>query len=130
MSFRSLLRHVVHIERDVDSGTEDDYGQSVTVPSVGEDFRAAIQPKSIREVALLSQAGATVGDWTIYALPRQVSTGDRIVHESSTCPVPETADLPDATFELSGIRNAAGLGHHLEIDARLTGSASAGVAGS
>jgi hypothetical protein len=126
---RSLLNHVVHLERDVDTGDEDEYGHATTAPSIGQDFRAAIQPKSAREVALLSQAGADIADWTIYLLPRDVDTADKIVHVSADCPVREAADLPDATFELSGIRNAAGLGHHLEADARLVGNAAV-VAGS
>jgi hypothetical protein len=124
-----FLNHVVHLERDVDSGTEDEYGHSTTIPSVGEDFRASIQPKSAREVALISQAGAPIGDWTIFLLPRDVDTADKIVHDSSTCPIREAADLPDATFELTGVRNAAGVGHHLEVDARLVGTVAA-VAGS
>jgi hypothetical protein len=123
------LNHVVHLERDETTGTEDDYGHAVTAPATGEDFRANIQPKSAREVALLSQAGAAIGDWTIFTLPRLIVPADKVIHDSSTCPVAEAADLPDATFELTGVRNAAGLGHHLEIDARLVGSPTA-VAGS
>lgn len=130
MPIGDRLGHTVHLERDVDAGTEDDAGQPETENEVGEDFPAAIQPKSAREAALISQAGVPVGDWTIFTLPRLISTADKVVHDSSVCPMPEGADLPDATFELQAIRNAAGLGHHLEIDARLVGSAVTGVAGS
>lgn len=129
MPIGDRLTHIVHLVRDVDAGSDDEYGQPVTVEEVGEDFRAAIQPKTAREIALISQAGAAIGDWTIFLLPRVVTPADKVIHESSACPVREGADLPDATFELTGVRNAAGLGHHLELDARLVGSP-VGVAGS
>ena len=38
-------------------------------------------------------------------------------------------DYPTARFEVTGVRNAAGRGHHLEVDARLIGVAT-GVEGS
>ncbi len=129
MPISDRLTHVVHLVRDVTTGTDDEYGQPTTTLDVGEDFRAAIQPKSAREIALISQAGAAIGDWTIFLLPRVVTPADKVIHESEVCPVREEADLPDATFELTGVRNAAGLGHHLELDARLIGSP-VGVAGS
>lgn len=125
-----FLNHVVHLERDVDSGIEDDYEVPATTLEVGENFNASIQPKSIREVAQIAQAGANVGDWTLFVLPRRIDTSDKIVHVSEDCPIREAADLPDAVFELTGVRNAAGVGHHLEIDARLVGSPAYAVAGS
>jgi hypothetical protein len=134
VSFASLLTHTVHIERDGDTGTLDDYGHPVTALEVGEDFRADLQPRSgaemAREVPLMSQGGVAMADWRIYMLPRTVSNADKIVHDSSACGVPEERDLPDATYEIVAVRNAAGRGHHLVIDARLVGHAIEGVAGS
>lgn len=122
MSFDSLLTHIVHIERDVETGADDDYGQAVTRPEVGQNFKAAIQPRSAREMALLTQAGAPLSDHTIFMRARLLAQSDKIVHDSTLCALPETRDLPTATFEIDGIRNAAGLGHHLEVDARLVGT--------
>ena len=130
MSFASRLIHTVHLERDVATGTEDEYGQPVNETEVGENFRAAIQPKTAREVALVTQAGAPFTDTTIFCLPRVMTTADKIVHDASSCPVVAARDLPDGTYELSGIRNAAGLGHHLELDAKVIGAGAAAVEGS
>jgi hypothetical protein len=130
MSFASRLTHTVHLVRDVPGATDDEYGQPVTVTEIGENFRAAIQPKTAREIALVTQAGAAYTDTTIFCLPRLMTTADKIVHVAASCPVPAAADLPDGTYELSGVRNAAGLGHHLEVDARVIGTGAAAVEGS
>ena len=79
-------------------------------------LKAALQPKDAREMALVSQAGAGVGDWTIFTFPIDLEGADAIWHDQGDCPM--TDDLPHLRFEITGIRNAAGLGHHLEIDAR------------
>jgi hypothetical protein len=122
MSFDSLLTHTVHLERRAETGTSDDYNQPEIAPEIGEPFMAAIQPRTAREMALISQAGAPVSDHTIFMRARLVASGDRIVHDATTCPVPAVSDLASASFELSGVRNAAGIGHHLEVDARLIGT--------
>jgi len=129
VSFASLLDHTVAIHRDRATTSDDDYGQPVTALEVGELFPAAIQPKGVREVALISQAGAPIGDYTIYCRPRLVVAADAIVHATALCPKPDAEDLPTVRFEVTGVRNAAGRGHHLEIDARLVGL-DAGVEGS
>lgn len=129
MSLAAMLDHRVHIRRDADTGPDDDYGHPVTVAEIGETFAAAIQPKGAREVAALSQAGTPIGDFTLYLLPRRLTTADAIVHDSSGCPKPDAQDLPDCRFEITGIRNAAGRGHHLEADVRMIG-VTAGVEGS
>lgn len=126
MSFAALLKHVVRIERQVDTGDEDEYLQPVREPELSDPIRAAIQPKNAREVALLSQAGAEVSDHTIYLRPVHLTAADAIVHDASDCPV--EPDIGDVTFQISGIRNASGLGHHLEVDARLVGTGASTVA--
>lgn len=130
MSFPGLLDHIVHIERDVETATKDDYGQPIVEHQIGENFAAALQQRKAYEVALISQAGADIGSWVIYTLPRLVDTADKIIHDSSACPKAEGRDLPDATYEVTGVRNESGRGHHLAIDAKLVGAAVAGVAGS
>jgi head-tail adaptor len=119
VSIGSRLTHTVTIERSSSSGDPDDddeYGQPVRSPSTIATVRAAIQPKSDREVALTSQAGAALSDYRIYLLPTDLTTADAIIHDAQDCPM--RPDLPDARFEIVGVPDAAGLGHHLEVDAR------------
>lgn len=122
MSFDSLLTHTVHLERDVDTGSDDGYEVATTTVAVGQSFKAAIQPRTAREIAAATQAGAPLSDFTIFMRARVLTTGDRIVHDTADCALADVADYQDAWFEITGIRNAAGLGHHLEVDARLVGA--------
>lgn len=116
MPIGSRLTHTVTVVRDIDSGAEDDYGQPISTPTVVATPKAAIQSRSEQEQDVTSQAGASIADFTIFTLPIDVTTADSISHDPATCPM--TDDLPELTFEIEGIRNAAGLGHHLEIEAR------------
>jgi head-tail adaptor len=117
VSFDSLLTHTVSLVRRLDSGVDDDYGQAITDETVVSAVRASIQPKSDREAALVSQAGTAVSDHVIYIRPLDVSTADLVVHDRAACGLAD--DLPDGRYELIGTPAAAGLGHHLELDARL-----------
>lgn len=117
MPIGSRLEHRVTIVRESETGTLDDYGQPVTSAAVLATVQAAIQPRSAEEQAAVSQAGAAVSDHVIYLLPTDVTTADYISHDPVTCPM--TSDLPDARFEITGVPNAAGRGHHLEVEARL-----------
>lgn len=114
----SIVRHVAVL--DGDEATYDDFGQPVFADStLASGVAAGIQPKSARELAAISQAGVTDATHTIYMLPRDVSTGDQIVHVQSVCPMP--VDLPDVTYQVTSIPDAAGAGHHLELSAKLIG---------
>lgn len=124
MSIGRFLNHRVSIVRteavlgDDDQPTYDDYGQPVFAnDTLASDIPAGIQPKSIRELAAISQAGTIDATHTIYMLPRDISTADSIVHASGACPMP--VDLPDLTFQIAAVPDAAGAGHHLEIQAKL-----------
>lgn len=96
----------------------DEYGQPMEVATVLTPFRGLVQPKDVRETAAISQAGVAIADHTVYARPLELIGGDFIAHAD---PDDETAiDTTDPRrYEITGIRDAAGLGHHLEIDARL-----------
>lgn len=123
MSIGSRLTHTVTIERFSSSGDPDDdteYGQPVRTPSTLATIKAAIQPKSDREIALTTQAGAALADYRIYVLPTDLTTADAIVHDAQDCPM--RPDLPDGRFQIVGVPDAAGLGHHLEVDAKLVQS--------
>lgn len=120
MSFGSRLTHTVSIIRTSESGTLDDYGQPIRTEAVLSTPKAAIQPKSQREKTLFSQGGAEISTHTIFLFPTDLTTADALLHDAADCPV--TVDLPTARYQIDGIANAAGLGHHLEVDARLVAS--------
>lgn len=126
MSFASLLDHRVTIKRQVsvlDGGvpTYDVYGQPVTEDDDTPDIPAAIQPIPIRgggrEVAAVNQAGVAIADYTIFMGLRRVSTADAILHDAAACPKPN--DLPTGLFQIVGVRNPTGRGHHLSVDTKL-----------
>ncbi|HEX5013009.1 MAG TPA: hypothetical protein VFV72_02535 [Candidatus Limnocylindrales bacterium] len=127
MSISRYLNHRVAIVAsrsvldDQDEPTVDEYGQPVRADvTVASNVAAGIQPKSERELAAISQAGVAESTHTIYMLPRLVSTADTIVHDPDDCPL--SVDLPAARYLVTGVPDAAGAGHHLEIDARLLGA--------
>jgi hypothetical protein len=129
MGFADLLDHEVYINRKVGTGTEDEYGQPVTTPQTSHHFAAAIQPKTANEIALASQAGTPLGNFTIFMLPRVVDPAEAIIHDTNLCPKEDGVDFADCRFEIVGILNETGRGHHLALDVRLVGSPG-GVEGS
>lgn len=101
-----IVRHTVVVDG---SGNPvlDSYGQPTTTDS-STAVKGLVQPKSAREVALISNAGVTVTDHTIYLLPTSVTPADVI-----------TFDPDDGRrYQITGVRDAAGISHHLEIDAQ------------
>jgi hypothetical protein len=108
MSFDDALIHSLVIERAT-NGALDEYNQPSQTWATLSEVRGLIQPKSVQEVAQLNQAGAVVSTHTIYMRPTAVQPADRIRFE------------PDdgRRYEIDGVRDAAGLGHHYEIDARV-----------
>lgn len=118
-AFGSRLTHTVTIVRETPTDTLDDYGQP-TVTTSQRTVKAAVQPRTEREQALMSNAGAAVSDHVIYMFPTDLTTADAIVHDEGTCPV--ASDLPTGRFEIVGVPNAAGLGHHLEVEANMVAS--------
>lgn len=128
MSIGSRLTHTVSIARtstSTDPNDDDEFGQPTTTETY-ETVKAAIQPKKAEEIALTTQAGAVVSDHRIYLLPTSISTADAIIHEAQACPM--SPDLPDARYEITSVPDAAGLGHHLELESKLIGDIA--VAGS
>jgi hypothetical protein len=127
VSFASRLTHVVMIEEPGDTDADvDDYGQPLPGTPTYRTVRAAIQPKKAEEIALTTQAGAVVSDHRIYLLPISITTAAAIIHDAQDCPMRH--DLPDARYEVTSVPDAAGLGHHLELEAQLIGGIA--VAGS
>jgi hypothetical protein len=109
VSFDDRLVHDLIIERPTD-GAADDYNQPARTWSTLAAVKGLIQPKTAREVAQFNQAGAVVSTYTIYLRPTEIQPSDR---------VRIAAGVMAGTYEIDGIRNAAGLNHHLEADCRL-----------
>lgn len=132
MSFSRRLIHALVIERkrSADPDLEDEYGQAVPMTALEYPIKGLPQPKAIGEVVQASQAGAEVGDWTVFIEPTDLAGADAIIHRKETCPVAWPRDLPDMRFEITGIRNAAGIGHHYEVDAKAVQGAAVLEAGS
>lgn len=108
MSFDGLLIHKLAVERAT-SGPPAEYGQPTRTYATLATFRGRIEPKSAREVAQLSGAGAVVSDHTLRTRPRDLRESDRIRFD------PADGRL----FEITGIRDPAGSGHHLTVDLTL-----------
>jgi hypothetical protein len=108
MSFESQLIHTLVIERATD-GAVDEYNQPSRTWATLSQVPGLVQPKTAREVAQLNQAGAVVSTYTIFLRPTEIQPSDR---------VRVAAGLMAGTYEIDGIRDAAGHGHHLQADAR------------
>jgi hypothetical protein len=116
--------HSLSIERpygvdgiDVDSDTDlDEYGQPIRSFSELAAVPGLIQPKTAREIALASQAGAAIGNHTIFLARQDVTTADRIRDV--------TAGAGGPLYQVLGVRdfNYGGLAH-LEVDAVRVASA-------
>ncbi len=109
MSFDSRMIHTLIVERPTD-GTVDDYNQPATAYATLAEVPGLIQPKKAREVAQLNQAGVVVSTYTAYLRPTEIQPSDRVRIASG---------LMAGTYEIDGVRDAAGIGHHLEVDCRL-----------
>lgn len=115
MSFDRRLIHRVAILRMVtaDDGSGgpqfDDLNQPVRSEAVLATVSALAQPRSVREIAQLSQAGITVGDHVVFMRPTDITASDVLRFD------------PDdgRRLQVMGVRDAAGLGHHYEVDAQL-----------
>lgn len=114
--------HALSIER-ASTAAEDDYGQPVRVYAELAAVAGLIQPKTQREVALASQAGAAIGDHTIFLGRTDVTPADRIrdVTEDPAGPIYEIVGVRDFNF---------GNLPHLEVDARRVVSSAVEAAGS
>jgi hypothetical protein len=111
--------HTLVIERPfgIDANTDmeldvDEWGQPLTEYDTSfAKVSGLIQPKTDREVALASQAGADVGSHTIYMHRTDITTRDRVVDT--------TPGGTGGRYQVVGIRdhNFGNLAH-LAVDAR------------
>ena len=104
---------LVHDSGDVvrevdDAGAEtlDDYGQPVTAETTLATVAGLIQPRRAHEVELASQAGAVIGSHVGYMRP--------LANLGTDCWI----EYGGVRYDILSMPDAAGLGHHLELDLR------------
>lgn len=90
--------------------TFDSYNQPVREYVTLARVRGLVQPLSAAEVAAFHQAGADVSDHRIFILPTDIVAADRIRFYEDDGNRYEIVGRPE---------NAGGVGHHIEINARL-----------
>ena len=93
---------------EFDEPTYDELGHPVTEEREEGPWRCRIEPKSAREVALLSQAGPVVSDHTLFGRPWAELREDALLYAED-----------GRVFEVDSIDDAGGAGHHVEVSARL-----------
>lgn len=103
MSFDDLLRHTLVVKRLAASGTLDANGQPLTTETTVATVAGRITPKSAREVALASQAGAVIGSHTGYVRPLAGLGTDCWIESGGV------------RYDVVSIADAGGQGHHLEL---------------
>jgi hypothetical protein len=114
VSLGSLLRHDVTIVRDtavLDGNGDPTYTElghpvSTPVPSAAT-WRCLIQPRTSREIAILTEAGGTVSDHVVFGYPPGPRAADRLVCTDGR------------QFEVVGDpADAGGQARHLEVPVR------------
>lgn len=117
----ALFGHTLQVRRaapyspaSVDEWNQPTYEADATVATV----RGRIEPMSVTEVALLTDAGAQLGDYRGWCAPADLRISDRIGHDETLCPMPTAVDLATQTFEVRAAETKqAGDGavHHVEL---------------
>ena len=107
MAISSRYRHTLVVKRLTAGATTDAYGQPVTSESTVTSVPGLVQPRSAREVAAASQAGASIGNHVAYLDPLPgLLTGDWL-------------EVDGLRYDILSIADAGGVGHHLELGLRL-----------
>lgn len=106
MSFDDLLIHTLMIKRLAATGALDEYNQPVMAETTFATVNGLIQPRSSREVALNSQAGAVIGTHVGFVWP--------LAGLGTDCWV-EAAEMPGIRYDVLSVPDAAGQAHHLEL---------------
>lgn len=108
-------RHTLAVVRQNHSGSLDAEGADLGVPTgaerVSDPFVGLIQPKSARERAATTGEGSNVGTFRIYVPVRDLGPDD--ILRKSGSPEPDL----NGDYRVLFVGNAAGMGHHLEVDA-------------
>jgi SPP1 family predicted phage head-tail adaptor len=91
----------------VTNGAEDERGVPAQTWATLATVKGSVQPKSVQEVAQLTQGGPVVSDLTLFLHPTDLREGDRIIGAAGQ------------VYQVDGVRDPAGAGHHLEVDVHL-----------
>ena len=97
--------HSLTIERATE-GALDDYRMPAQTWATLTTTPGWVQPKSATDMAMMSQGGPVSSTHTIYLPVIDLRESDRIMYDGKQ-------------YEVVGVRDAAGIGHHLEVDATL-----------
>lgn len=117
-----LLRHDLLVVVFTSGGVLDPEGADSGHPAGAEvvlgPYRGLVQPRSARERASASGRDVNVGDFRIYLEGPAIEVVDAdVVIRKTADPDPDL----DGDYRVLFVGNAAGMGHHLELDAdRLT----------
>ena len=103
MGIESRYLHTLVVKRMAATGALDDYGQPVMAETTVATVPGLIQPRSAREVALVSQGGAAIGSHVGYMAPLAGLGTDCWIEHGGV------------RFDILAMPDAAGLGHHLEL---------------
>src|SRR5512144_2422479 len=109
MPIGDRLIHSLTIVTPSTTGAVDEYGQPVAGDPTTVNVPGLIQPKTAREIALISQAGAQLSDHVVFLQPQALSNAAYIRTN------PDDGDR----FEIVGIRYFNfGRDPHLEVDCK------------
>ena len=97
--------HTIVIERSTD-GADDDRGVPDQTWATLATVSAWVQPKTSRELMQLSQGGPVTSTHSAYLWPTDITAADRFTYDGGT-------------YQVEGIRDEAGMAHHLKLDCRL-----------
>jgi hypothetical protein len=106
MSYDSLLRHVVVIERATD-GPVDEYNTPTQVFAQLAVVPALIQPLSARERIQLNEAGPIAADYRVFMRPTDVLESDHLI-----CQDEGAAGI----YQIRFVADAGGQDRSLELD--------------
>lgn len=112
MPIETRFRHTLAVKRMapvLDGGGQpvlDGYLQPTVAPTTVATVIGLIQPRTAREIALQSQAGAVVSDHAIYALPNAALTSDAWI------------ECEGVRYDILTISDVAGAGRFVEVSAR------------
>ena len=114
MSYASLLRHRATIYRRSDTPGSDttDWNQEPTdLAALATDVRCRIDETRGRQVSLPDEAGPVIVDAIGYFVAGvDLTEADQVV---------QTRPATGRVYEVAFVRDAAGQGHHTEVDLRL-----------
>lgn len=111
MGIETLFNYTADVLKPTSSGPNDEENHPVpgSPDTLFENVPCAVQERSAREAAVLSQQGAVESSHRVY----MIQPSGQAIDESLLLHVNEL----DLDLTIVGVRDGGGRGHHLEIDA-------------